>query len=574
MPHFDHLPREFSDDDTDTESSSSVEFVKETSPGKPKAKQKKSSSTLAWREDVSKEPLDEFLASHKPSKTKTSSDGWIWIRSSRNPHTNSSREEKASFSEAVMRATKVEEEVREKAEEIKNDPNVPVRTSKKGPGRKDLIRKQGDILNEELNKIGASTPALATGKWMWFETPEKVDSLFGVLARSLIDGPLARMRYQNPDGPVVHTLKVATSDAANSGEDRRGPQFLICLYFDSIWNKKHAEQVLHSLAAEHGLRNPTAAKADLYTYVNLTSKHPTEARSSNWRPTELILTDVYDDLKDAFWLAKKSGDWDRAEKEDREAFRRIVGGRGSLGVGENGAGAGSKTAAAVVSETKKGKSKKEEEGEGKVVGADVKSKPASPAKAEHRPSTKATNSSSTASTSSTSAKVPARAPVVKPRVVAGKSSVAFANDSDSDEDYQAEQEKARERARRGGLARLAAQNPSSGLAKPFISQGPRVEMDPLAIAARKRSLDAMLAEAEDESDTASESSSSEEEDEKMKVLPRTKRVRLDMKTNGTSGSGSVSGLSMENASGKGKGKELQATVPAVASEAAAAAASE
>ncbi|CAD6906021.1 unnamed protein product [Tilletia controversa] len=463
MPHFDHLPREESETETETEteSSSSVGVVRtKTKPSKPKR------DILAWTENVTKESLDDFLSAHQPSKTKNSADGWIWVRSARNPHANLSREEKEFFGEAVGQAMQVAEDVMKKAEEIKNDPNVPVRTSKKGPGRRDQLNKQGDILLAELKKIGTSSPALATGKWMWFEPAEKVDTLFSVLARSLIDGPLARLGYNEPEGPVVHTLKVATADSAKS-DDRKDQQFLICLYFDSIWEKKHAKEVLHSLAAEHGVHHPSAAKADLYTYVNLTSNHPTKARSSNWRPTELILTDVYDDLKEAFWQMKKSGDWDRAEKEDREQFRKIVGGRGSLGVGEAGGGPG---LAAGVGEKVKGKGKgKKDDGDERTG---TESKPNSPpTKVDRHPSATAGvgDLQATASGSSTKIMPPPRTKVIKPTIVAGKP-IAFAQDSDSEEDDEAEAERARERARRDGQTLHVKVQPASSSASSATKQ--------------------------------------------------------------------------------------------------------
>lgn len=92
---------------------------------------------------------------------------------------------------------------------------------------------------------------------MYFESPTYVDRTFSKLAHSLIDGPLGRLcsTSTKPEGGGgggvrVHTVKVAACDSdvgrgggggglGGDGERRQ----LLCVYFTSVWNMDHAEEV-------------------------------------------------------------------------------------------------------------------------------------------------------------------------------------------------------------------------------------------------------------------------------------------------------------------------------------------
>lgn len=64
-----------------------------------------------------------------------------------------------------------------------------------------------------------------------------MDSVFSVLSHSVVDGPLKKVRNDGGlGGACCHTVKA--SDA--NGDD---PKRVICLYFDSCWNEKHAKKV-------------------------------------------------------------------------------------------------------------------------------------------------------------------------------------------------------------------------------------------------------------------------------------------------------------------------------------------
>lgn len=102
---------------------------------------------------------------------------------------------------------------------------------------------------------------------LFFEQADYVDRTFSKLAHSIIDGPLSRL-----PSATCHTIKVATADSLRGGSGRagRGPQQLICLYFEDIWNSGHATEVLECLVKEHG-EIPNSAKPDLYTMIGLDS---------------------------------------------------------------------------------------------------------------------------------------------------------------------------------------------------------------------------------------------------------------------------------------------------------------
>lgn len=109
---------------------------------------------------------------------------------------------------------------------------------------------------------------------LYFEKANYVDAVFAKLAKSVIDGPLSKL-----PNTKVHTIKVATADvmqnstsASSSSSNNRGrkQQWLICVYFDVVWNEEHAKEVLECLVKEHG-DIPNSVKADLYTSIGLDS---------------------------------------------------------------------------------------------------------------------------------------------------------------------------------------------------------------------------------------------------------------------------------------------------------------
>lgn len=114
---------------------------------------------------------------------------------------------------------------------------------------------------------------------LFFERVDYVDRVFEKLAQSIVDGPLSKLKHAN-----CHTVKVATANVAQQngssnsggvgggGRGKRGrePTQLILLYFDDVWNKDHAVEVLECIVKLHG-EIPNSAKPDLYTYIGLDS---------------------------------------------------------------------------------------------------------------------------------------------------------------------------------------------------------------------------------------------------------------------------------------------------------------
>lgn len=112
---------------------------------------------------------------------------------------------------------------------------------------------------------------------MMFPRPDNVDAVWSKVARSVAYGPL--------HDAGVHTAKVSPSDP-DKGE--HGTHVVI-VYVDNIYDKDMATKVLVSLLEDHGLE-PSASKSDLYTMLDIDSKHPSGLRSSIWRPSELVPT--------------------------------------------------------------------------------------------------------------------------------------------------------------------------------------------------------------------------------------------------------------------------------------------
>lgn len=95
---------------------------------------------------------------------------------------------------------------------------------------------------------------------LFYRTGDHLDSLFCTLAHSIVSGPLSKLRT-----PVI-ALKSATLPAADTKQGQ-----VMCLYFLDFWSFDSAKSVLECLLREHGAM-PSAAKADLLTYLEVDSK--------------------------------------------------------------------------------------------------------------------------------------------------------------------------------------------------------------------------------------------------------------------------------------------------------------
>ncbi|UZJ51759.1 hypothetical protein CBS101457_001079 [Exobasidium rhododendri] len=246
---------------------------------------------LAWEEARPEESLETFLAKNAPSKTfkPESGDGWIWVRSDRE-----SEVEGESSSQSLEVARKVVDGLVDRYQDIEDNAKIPkIKSKTSGPSKKmmkDLAAKEAE---ERLRSIGKEWPC---GKWLFYERAGFVDNVFSKLAKSIIDGPLSKLKHAS-----CHTVKVSTADglfATPSHDSRREATSLICLYFNVVWNAEHAKEVLECIVKEHG-EIPNSAKADLYTATHIDSHHPSKLRSTLYRPAELF---NYDLLKE--WQAE------------------------------------------------------------------------------------------------------------------------------------------------------------------------------------------------------------------------------------------------------------------------------
>lgn len=122
-----------------------------------------------------------------------------------------------------------------------------------------------------------------TAHRLFFERAGYVDAVFAKLARSIIDGPLSKL-----PNAKCHTIKSATADPQTGSSSSRGKEqmWLICLYFDNVWNVDHAKEVLECVVKEHGFM-PNSVKADLYTIIGLDSNVSCR-RALNWHLSDCV----------------------------------------------------------------------------------------------------------------------------------------------------------------------------------------------------------------------------------------------------------------------------------------------
>ncbi|CAO1636215.1 unnamed protein product [Parajaminaea phylloscopi] len=256
------------------------------------------------------EALEEWLEKTPPSKT-SSPDGWLWLRTPR--YKDGVRAEfdgdaEVSKNADVDRATQAFQRAVERAEQIQNDPSIPVRKNKdnKGPTKKQLKDELAQEVTTTLSKLGEQG-GWTCGKWLFFVNKEYVDFLWSKLARSVASGPLSRL-----EAAQCHTIKVAASLQAASEEAKTGDsgvaneKSLICVYFDDCWNKSHAEEVLRCLVGQHG-EVPTGCKADLYTLAGIDSKNNLGLRSTLWQVREIMPAEEVEDLRKAWQDANGEG---------------------------------------------------------------------------------------------------------------------------------------------------------------------------------------------------------------------------------------------------------------------------
>jgi len=236
-----------------------------------------------WLPTVSETPLKDFLAKYKPSMFENDgSKPWIWVHKSLSV--------KSDYSdEAVEEAQTYLEEVTEKVEAIKNDDSIPVRANKK-KGTKSKKEVREEVQNEATEKLKDISVRhdFVSGKWLIFATPDKVDMIWSTIATSLIEGPLAET--------CADHAKVATSP----NTETPNYQHVLCLYMPNVYDKDAVLEVMKVLLEKHGM-NLMGVKSNLYTAVNLDSKHASGIQSTVWRNTALMKDTEMKELKDKYF---------------------------------------------------------------------------------------------------------------------------------------------------------------------------------------------------------------------------------------------------------------------------------
>jgi hypothetical protein len=112
----------------------------------------------------------------------------------------------------------------------------------------------GEHIIPSATEISPQSSALRSSR-LFFASQDMVDTLFANLARSLVSGKLSEHTLQSVDEEgrrnlLAGTIKVSTADHASPETVRRGREetegakrWIICVYFQSCWDKAHAKQV-------------------------------------------------------------------------------------------------------------------------------------------------------------------------------------------------------------------------------------------------------------------------------------------------------------------------------------------
>ncbi|EPQ27149.1 uncharacterized protein PFL1_05430 [Pseudozyma flocculosa PF-1] len=244
---------------------------------------------------ASGEDLEKWLKKHKPTRTANDDDGGRVTVESPNLGRSSlvKHNDPAARQRVLEQACAAVDKAVKEHERIKTDDSIPVRTSKAKGQSKKVHREQVEReLSNALIEFGTSSPQWLGGKWMSHDRERFVDSMFAKLARSVVSGPLSQLK----GGPIVtkvtaeHVRHLETTRPRSGSTSKKGQhyhhdddddnrEFLLCIHFESTWNSSHAKAVFEALAREHGVL-PTSCKADLYTEVGISSKHPCGIRST------------------------------------------------------------------------------------------------------------------------------------------------------------------------------------------------------------------------------------------------------------------------------------------------------
>ncbi|KAJ7209732.1 hypothetical protein GGX14DRAFT_452894 [Mycena pura] len=238
----------------------------------------------AWTPD-SELTLPDFLKKCKPSMVQNT-DGtkpWIWVKKGAPSRKDEGEQEALEEGGALL------DEVTARVEEIKNDPSIPARSSKKtgAKGKKEVREQVQSEATDKLREI-AIKHGFVTGKWLSFAAADKVDAIWGSIASSLVSGPLAET--------CAFLAKVATSPA----DGNSSTQHLICVYMPDVYDKPAVTEVMKVLLRSHGV-NLSGVKSDMYTLLGIDSKHPSGIPSTTWKNATILPESEIKALREAYF---------------------------------------------------------------------------------------------------------------------------------------------------------------------------------------------------------------------------------------------------------------------------------
>ncbi|CAO1636025.1 unnamed protein product [Parajaminaea phylloscopi] len=259
-----------------------AEYLQEAAPA--------AAARLSWTATSAgvKSGLNQFLDSNLPSKTKSvGNESFIYVCSGRRSEPKA--QEQLTMKNALAEAQAEMLQLQTAYETIDHDDRIPLRQSK-AKGRSKAQRKKAltDRLGAEVLPSLAQEGGLDGGKWLFFKDEAYVDGTFRALAHSIVDGPLSKTRAN------VHTVKVSCCDRL-----RDGKEYLIALHFDDIWSAETAREVAETVIRHHS-QFSRACKTDLYSVLEIDSKHWSGLSSSLYNLNTLVPQDVQKELKEAY----------------------------------------------------------------------------------------------------------------------------------------------------------------------------------------------------------------------------------------------------------------------------------
>jgi len=228
--------------------------------------------------------LTQFLSTFKPSHlTDVETLGWIYVGDG---GTHSKRFEPNAVTEAALLLSEATREIRE----IETAPNIPWRSDERTGlrGKYDLREEVRNHTVSDLKRLSREK-GMTRGKWLVFVERDSIDWAWSEVAKSLIEGELAK----------TGAFQVKVSTVSTTAQNLK---HVICVYFPDLYDKKLTTDVLSTLIRNVGV-TPAIAKTDLYTNIGLYRGHPSGIKPGIWHVNDLLSEVSIKELRDEFTAA-------------------------------------------------------------------------------------------------------------------------------------------------------------------------------------------------------------------------------------------------------------------------------